>query len=208
MSFFLHAGHELRNGKQVSLEQPAARQSKPIAERVYKSKEIEETATAIRTYCKPAIDPITKEKSSTSFITIGKPEVKQTDLSITTLFGENRFDYVNKCVATDKGKPFWTPKEREILYRGFCSKIKRGVKIPMTSVDKFIISLKITYPIFIQSLSDKVIRRSIYNCVNYMSKKKITCSGPFPEPPDTGPLAVKQLLYSETTKMYYPLVAE
>jgi hypothetical protein len=41
-----------------------------------------------------------------------------------------------------------------------------------------------------------------------MSKKKVTCFGPFPETPNTGPLAVKQFVYDKTSKKRYPIVTE
>jgi hypothetical protein len=181
------------------------RRTSSLDKRIYKSIEIRETATAVRTYFTKDIDPITKEKSLTKLTSVGRPEVKQTDLSQITFFGKDRVDYMKKCAKTNKGKPFWTPEERNIFGIPFRSKIKSGVKISMASVDRFIISLKVTYPTFIDSLSDPVIRRSVYYCVNNLSKKKVTCFGPFPETLDTGPLAVKEFVINKTSKRRYPV---
>jgi hypothetical protein len=83
-----------------------------------------------------------------------------------------------ESAASRMGQPFWTQEERNMFRNTFASMIKRGTLIRKKECDGRIDGfLKHMYPAFTTSLEDAKIRRSIYMCVNHMSKKRVTRKG-------------------------------
>lgn len=99
--------------------------------------------------------------------------VLQKDLTLTSFFDEERKLEMVNCSREGKGQPFWTTRERTMFHQRFYNTyIKKGKKIAMKRVQQFAEQLADEYNCFRIALKDKKLIRSLYYCLNNLSRNR------------------------------------
>jgi hypothetical protein len=103
-------------------------------------------------------------------------DVKQVDITEITLFTDCRENEIYKQKEGSRGglgHVFWSEAERRLFQNRFYeSFMKQGKKIRMGLVKGYCKQLCDEFPAFQKSFSDPKIIKSVYYCVNNMSRKK------------------------------------
>jgi hypothetical protein len=99
--------------------------------------------------------------------------IVQLDLTVTSLFNEDRKVEMENSAREGNGQSFWTTRERNMFHQRFYNTyIKKGKKIEMKRVRSFVDQLCDEYNCFRIALKDKKITTSLYYCLNNLSKNK------------------------------------
>ena len=170
----------------MSGETPAPKKIVPVEKRCYKANDIapgstrKTNSTYLEVKLNASYDIVKARK-------IGHVLMEQKDLTTRTFFDEDRKQCMKTSAKNGKGQSFWTEKERRVFQSLFLSSIKSGAQISTKRVYSIIDDqLKFTYPCFTQSFDDVKIRKSIYCCINYMAKRRLTNFGKLKKTDDMG----------------------